>query len=141
MEGVFLIVLLLATDLTKFSALVTGLQRQPEIELLSAETGVAGLSLIKSKQIDLVIVDEQIGDMRGIAFVKQLVKINPLANTAIVSALTAEEFHEATEGLGVLMQLPIEPRDKDAGKLLATLEKIGVLLQPLVPQPRKVARI
>ena len=141
MEGVFLIVLLLATDLTKFSALVTGLQRQPEIELLSAETRVAGLSLIKSKQIDLVIVDEQIGDMRGIAFVKQLVKINPLANTAIVSALTAEEFHEATEGLGVLMQLPIEPRDKDAGKLLATLEKIGVLLQPLVPQPRKVARI
>ena len=141
MEGVFLIVLLLATDLTKFSALVTGLQRQPEIELLSAETGVAGLSLIKSKQIDLVIVDEQIGDMRGIAFVKQLVKINPLSNTAIVSALTAEEFHEATEGLGVLMQLPIEPRDKDAGKLLATLEKIGVLLQPLVPQPRKVARI
>ena len=141
MEGVFLIVLLLATDLTKFSALVTGLQRQPEIELLSAETGVAGLSLIKSKQIDLVIVDEQIGDMRGIAFVKQLVKINPLANTAIVSALTAEEFHEATEGLGVLMQLPIEPRDKDAKKLLATLEKIGVLLQPLAPQPRKVARI
>ena len=136
-----MIVLLLATDLTKFSALVTGLQRQPEIELLSAETGVAGLSLIKSKQIDLVIVDEQIGDMRGIAFVKQLVKINPLANTAIVSALTAEEFHEATEGLGVLMQLPIEPRDKDAGKLLATLEKIGVLLQPLAPQPRKVARI
>ena len=136
-----MIVLLLATDLTKFSALVTGLQRQPEIELLSAETRVAGLSLIKSKQIDLVIVDEQIGDMRGIAFVKQLVKINPLANTAIVSALTAEEFHEATEGLGVLMQLPIEPRDKDAGKLLATLEKIGVLLQPLVPQPRKVARI
>lgn len=141
MEGVFLIVLLLATDLTKFSALVTGLQRQPEIELLSAETRVAGLSLIKSKQIDLVIVDEQIGDMRGIAFVKQLVKINPLANTAIVSALTAEEFHEATEGLGVLMQLPIEPRDKDAKKLLATLEKIGVLLQPLAPQPRKVARI
>ena len=136
-----MIVLLLATDLTKFSALVTGLQRQPEIELLSAETRVAGLSLIKSKQIDLVIVDEQIGDMRGIAFVKQLVKINPLANTAIVSALTAEEFHEATEGLGVLMQLPIEPRDKDAGKLLATLEKIGVLLQPLAPQPRKVARI
>ena len=136
-----MIVLLLATDLTKFSALVTGLQRQPEIELLSAETRVAGLSLIKSKQIDLVIVDEQIGDMRGIAFVKQLVKINPLANTAIVSALTAEEFHEATEGLGVLMQLPIEPRDKDAKKLLATLEKIGVLLQPLAPQPRKVARI
>jgi DNA-binding response OmpR family regulator len=140
MERVFLRVLLIAKDIAQFSALVAGLQRQPEIELLPAETGGAGLSLLKGKQIDLVIVDEQLGDMSGIAFVKQLVKINPLVNTAIVSALTAEEFHEATEGLGVLMQLPIEPRDKDAEALLAILEKIGALLQPMAPQSRKAAK-
>lgn len=140
MERVFLRVLLIAKDIAQFSALVAGLQRQPEIELLPAETGGAGLSLLKGKQIDLVIVDEQLGDMSGIAFVKQLVKINPLVNTAIVSALTAEEFHEATEGLGVLVQLPIEPRDKDAEALLAILEKIGALLQPVAPQPRKAAK-
>ena len=133
-------VLFIAKDIAQFSALVAGLQRQPEIELLPAETGAAGFSLLKGKQIDVVIVDEQLGDMSGIAFVKQLVKINPLVNSAIVSALTAEEFHEATEGLGVLMQLPIEPRDKDAEALLTILEKIGALLQPMASQPRKAAK-
>jgi DNA-binding NarL/FixJ family response regulator len=139
-ERVFLRVLFLAKDLTHFSALIAGLQRQSKIELLPAKIGSAGLSLLKDRQIDVVIVDEQLGDMSGIAFVKQLVKISPLAHAAIVSALTAEEFHEATEGLGVLMQLPREPREKDAETLLATLEKIGALLQPVAPQPRKAAK-
>ena len=140
MERVFLRVLLIAKDIAHFSVLAAGFQRLPEIELLPAETGAAGFLVLKGKKIDLVIVDEQLSDMTGIAFVKQLVKINPLANTAIVSALTAEEFHEATEGLGVLMQLPIEPREKDAKALLAILEKIGVLLQPMAPQTRKAAK-
>jgi hypothetical protein len=140
MERVFLIVLLITKDIVRFSTLIAGLQCQPEIELLPAETGAAGLLLLKDKKIDLVIVDELLGDMSGIAFVKQLVKINPLVNAAIVSTHSAEEFHEATEGLGVLMQLPTEPRDTDAAALLTILEKIGALLQPIAPQPRKAAK-
>lgn len=106
------------------------------IELAPAATGAAGLALLKSKLVDLVIVDEQLDDMSGIAFTKQLVKVNPLVNTAIVSALTADEFHEATEGLGVLMQLPPHPSETDAESLLAVLKKIGALMQPVVqPQP------
>jgi two-component SAPR family response regulator len=140
MERIDVRVIFIAQDIARFSALVAGLQRQPEIELLPAETGAAGLLLLEGKQIDLVIVDEQLGDMSGIAFVKQLVKINPLVNTAIVSALSPEEFHEVTEGLGVLMQVPIEPRDKDAEALLAHLEKIGALLRPVAPQPQRAAK-
>jgi len=123
-----------------FSALVVGLQHRRDVEMVSAATGVDGFLLLKSRQIDLVIVDEQLGDIDGIAFVKQLVKINPLINTAIVSTLSAEDFHEATEGLGVLMQLPRKPREKDGEALLAILEKIGVLLQPVAQQPQKEAK-
>jgi DNA-binding NarL/FixJ family response regulator len=130
MERIFLRGLLLTKDITRFSALMTGLQHRREIEVVSAATGTDGFLLLKGTQLDLVIVDEQLGDMDGIVFVKQLVKINPLINTAIVSVRTAEEFHEATEGLGVLMQLPTEPGAKDAGTLLAILGKIGILLQP-----------
>ena len=79
------------------------------IELAPTATGAAGLALLKGKLMDLVIVDEQLDDMSGIEFVKQLVKVNPLVNTTIVSSLADEEFHEATEGLGVLMQLPPHP--------------------------------
>ncbi len=140
MEKMFLKVLLVAKDITQFSALGVRLQRQQEMDLVSAVAGNAGLSQLKSQKIDLVIVDEQLADMSGIAFVKQLVRINPLVNTAIVSALTDEEFHEATEGLGVLMQLPPQPQEKDAEALLAILEKIGALLQPALPQLQKAAK-
>ena len=81
-----------------------------------------------------MIVDEQLDDMSGIEFVKQLVKVNPLANTAIVGSLEDEAFHEATEGLGVLMQLPAHPDEKDGEALLAVLAKIAILMQPVAPK-------
>ncbi len=123
--------------MARFSSLAAGFVHRQELEMVSVATGIDGLLLVKGKQIDLVIVDEQLGDMDGIAFVKQLVKINPMINTAIVSALSADQFHEATEGLGVLMQLPKEPQEKDAETLLAILEKIGALLQPMARQRQK----
>lgn len=140
MERVFLIVLIVAKDISRFSELGARLRRQQEIELVIEATGAAGFLLLKNKQIDLAIVDEQFDDMSGIAFVKQLVKSNPLVNTAIVSTLSEEEFHEATEGLGVLMQLPEQPQEKNAETLLAILEKIGVLMQPRVQQPQEGAK-
>ncbi len=117
--------------------MVARLGREADVELVPATTGAAGLAALKGKRIDVAIVDEQLDDMSGIAFVNQAVKVNPLVNTALVSALAADEFHEATEGLGILMQLPVHPQETDAEALLVVLEKIGVLLQPVV-QPRSV---
>ena len=127
-------------DGTRFSVLAAALQRQQETRIVCAATGIAGLATLKGKQVDLAIVDEQLDDMSGIDFVKLLVKAYPLVNTAIVSTLTTEEFHEATEGLGVLLQLPREPRQKDAATLLRILEKIGVLLQPMARPGQKVGQ-
>jgi DNA-binding NarL/FixJ family response regulator len=132
-----LIILFVAKDFSRFSALVTRLRRQLDIELLPAPTGAAGLALLNGKPMDVVIVDEQLDDMSGIDFVKQVVKANPLVNTAIVSTLPADAFHETTEGLGVLMQLPAYPREADAEALLAVLEKIGALMQPVEQQPQE----
>lgn len=128
-------VLFAAKDFSRFSALVARLRREQAIELVPAATGAAGLAALKDKAIDLVIVDAQFDDMDGIAFLNQLVKINPMVNTALVSSLSADDFHEATEGLGVLMQLPLQPREIDGEALLATLKKIGALMQPLVQPP------
>jgi DNA-binding response OmpR family regulator len=133
-----LIVLITVKDFSRFAALVAKLRRAPDIELVPAATGAAGLTALKTKRIDLVIVDEQLDDMDGITFINQVVKVNPLVNTALVSGLTADEFHEATEGLGVLMQLPSHPRETDAEALLTVLEKIGALMQP-VTQARSEA--
>ena len=135
-----MIVLFATNDFSRFSELVDKLWHEKAIELAPAATGEAGLALLKVKQVNLVIVDEQLDDMSGIEFVKQLVKVNPMVNTAIVSTLTADEFHEVTEGLGVLMQLPPHPGENDAEALLAVLEKIGALMQPLLQSPPAAAR-
>jgi CheY-like chemotaxis protein len=123
-----LTIVFVAKNFSRFSVLVTRLRREQDVELIPVATGAAGLAQLKGKPLDLVIVDEQLDDMSGIEFVKQLVKVNPLANTAIVGSLADEAFHEVTEGLGVLMQLPTQPTEQDAEALLAVLAKISGLM-------------
>ena len=40
--------------------------------------------------------------------------INASVHTAVVSDMDPDEFHEATEGLGILMPLPTSPKADDA---------------------------
>jgi len=127
-----LTIVFIAKDFSRFSELVDRLKQEQDVELVPVATGAAGLEKLKGKRLDLVIVDEQLDDMSGIRFVQQFVQVNPLANTAIVGSLPAEEFHEVTEGLGVLMQLPPHPGTADAENLLGILAKISGLLEPSV---------
>ena len=127
-------IVFVAKDFSRFSVLVDRLKQEQDVELVPVATGAAGLAKLQGKRIDLVIVDEQLNDMGGIDFVKQFVNVNPLANTAIVGALSDDAFHEETEGLGVLMQLPPQPGKADAEKLLAVLAKINGLLSPAAPK-------
>jgi DNA-binding response OmpR family regulator len=134
---VILTILLVTNDKARFSVLAAGLLQGHGTEVVSAADGKAGLEDLTAKSIDLVIVDEQLDDMTGIDFVKQVVKVKPLVNTAVVSILSAEDFHEATEGLGVLMQLPHRPEAGDAVRLLAILAKITGLMPS---QAKKVTK-
>ncbi len=88
------------------------------------DSGEKALSMISEKNLKLVISDESVGDMTGIDFIKKLLKTNPMINMALVSALSSEDFHEKTEGLGILMQLPPNPDKKEAEKLITLLENI-----------------
>jgi YesN/AraC family two-component response regulator len=127
---VFLTVLFATKEFSRFSELVLKMWREQAPEFVTATSGATALLQLQDSEIDMVIADEQLDDMSGIALVKEVVKINPLVNTAIVSSFSADEFHEATEGLGVLMQLPMQPHETDAEALLDVLEKIGSLMQP-----------
>ncbi len=121
-------IVFVAKNFSRFSVLVDRLRQEQDVELIPVATGAAGLEKLKGKPLDLVIVDEQLDDMSGIDFVHKLVAIYPLAKTAIVGSQPDEEFHAATEGLGVLMQLPPQPVKKDAEKLLGIIAKIGSLM-------------
>ncbi|NLX18572.1 MAG: hypothetical protein GXY53_04710 [Desulfobulbus sp.] len=129
-------IVFIAKDFSRFGALVSRLRREKHVELIPVVTGASGLTHLQGKSTDLVIVDEELEDMTGLEFINQLVKVNPLVNTALVGALSEEEFHEKTEGLGVLLQLPRQPAEHDAETLLSVLDKISGLLQSSTVQAR-----
>ena len=80
--------------------------------------------MISNTKVDLVVADELLENMTGLELIKKLVMGNPMLNCAVVSSLSPEDFHEKSEGLGILMQLPIKPKEKDAEALLKHLNTI-----------------
>ena len=89
-----------------------------------ASTGEQAVTLLTEENVALVVADEDLGDMTGLSFADRLVRVNPLINSAVVSSLTKEEFHEVSEGLGILMALPPEPNKSDAERLMTHLSQI-----------------
>jgi DNA-binding response OmpR family regulator len=108
------------TSLIDFKA---GLAKS-DVQLVRAESGGIGLSMIAEGNFDLVVADENLGDMAGLEFIRAIVAKQPMVNCAVVSSLTPEDFHEASEGLGILMQLPTSPGQEQAEMLLGQLKTI-----------------
>ncbi|WP_022664866.1 hypothetical protein [Desulfospira joergensenii] len=90
-----------------------------------ADSGKACLAMCTDKKtIDLLIVDEHLVDMTPKQLVEKAIMTNPMINCVPVSSLAPEEFHDYFEGLGVLMQLPGHPGEKDAQELISCVKKI-----------------
>jgi len=123
-------ILLVTPETESFSEFAGVLKQKDDVELSRAATGQEALEVLSESPVDLVIVNEKIGDMTGIEFMKKLLMINPMINCAAVSPLSPEKFHEASEGLGVLMQLPVSPGKLDAENLLQRLNDLKNLLKP-----------
>ena len=116
--------LLVSPDNKSFSGLASALKEEDEVELSTAESGEKALAMVSESMFDLVVTDENLGDMTGLAMAKRLISLNPMINCVAVSSLPPEEFHEASEGLGLMDQLPVRPGAEDAEKLLRNLRHI-----------------
>ena len=113
------------------AGLASALERRDEVELFWAESGGKALNMVADTLVDLVVTDEFLGDMTGLELAERMLSVNPMINCAAVSTLSSKQFHEASEGLGVLAQLPAVP-DK---------EQAEELLQRLVDLKRRVADV
>jgi len=116
--------LLVSRDKDSLRDLSSALTGKDDIELEVSASGEIALAMLSNKAVDLVVVDEDLGDMTALELSRRLLKINPMINCAVVSSLPHEEFHEASEGLGIMTQLPKQPGGKDAEELIKTLKHI-----------------
>jgi hypothetical protein len=63
--------------------------------------------------------------MPGLDLVRRILPINVMLSTVILSAMDAEAFHEAAEGLGIAAQLPLRPEAEEGRRLVHRLKKLS----------------
>jgi DNA-binding NarL/FixJ family response regulator len=101
-----------------------GLASSPEVHLEQLGSGAEALSAVRSHPPHLVIIDSELPDMGPLSLVQELLMVNAMVNTAVVSPLSDQEFHEASEGLGIMASLPLMPGKQAAAELLHKLRQL-----------------
>ena len=81
--------------------------------------------MLSRGKFDLFITDEQLPDTTARDLIEKALFKDAMMNCVVLSTLSHNAFHEAYEGLGVLMQFPPEPGEKQARALLDHLDRIA----------------
>lgn len=127
--------------MTQALRIVVASNRQAALEhftrALAMETGAAVhrvqevgqvLDLVREAAPTMVVIDAQDPVREPKALITDILMANAMIHTAVLTPLPEDEFHEAFEGLGVLVGLPTAPNGSDARRLARLLA--GVMPQP-----------
>jgi len=117
-------ILLVTTRRKAMHPFIDGLSSDPEVRLALVASGAEALRAVRTDSPHLVIIDSELSDTGAMSLVPELLMVNAMSNTAVVSPLSGQEFHDASEGLGVLARLPLIPGRSEAGELLHKLRRI-----------------
>lgn len=116
-------VLLICEKTDDLKYLDSGL-RDRNFKVIHVGSDKEAVNLVRETSVDLAVIGEHVSGITGIELAELLVVANPMVLTAVVSGLSESEFHEKSEGLGVLMQLPVNPGKDDADVLVKRSEAI-----------------
>jgi DNA-binding response OmpR family regulator len=117
-------ILLVSVRRESIEAFFQGLSSDPEVHLDRVASGAEALTVARAKCPHLIIIDSELPDTETFELVRKIISENAMVNTAVMSALSDDEFHEAAEGLGILCRLPLDPGPGDAHGLLKQLRSV-----------------
>lgn len=121
-------ILLATTRPEAMQPFTEALSSDPEVHLDQVASSVDVLAAVRAFAPHLVVIDSSMPDTDPLSLIPKLLRINAMVNTAVISPLSEKEFHEASEGLGVLSRVPVVPDRSDAVALLVKLRSIlGVM--------------
>lgn len=118
--------LLVGNKLENFSKLKEVLKDNGH-KIVDATSIPIAQNILTELSIDLLIVDEKVKGIEGLKFIKETVMQNPFINSAIVSELSHEDFHEVSEGYGILMQLTPTVSHEESFLLVEKVKKITTM--------------
>ncbi len=116
-------ILLVTTRSNELAGFISGLDLKKHEPVL-AESGRNALDFVRSIKPALVIVDKSLPDYEPLELVKEISRVDAMVNTAVITEMSRKEFHEKSEGLGVLSALPGDPGTEDARKLLLDMNRV-----------------
>lgn len=116
-------ILFAGRDITSLPAFKSAIEESGG-QVTCLDSGRQVMDAVSERDFDLLIADELMGDMSGITLIEAVATKQPMLNCALVSSLPPDDYHEASEGLGILMQLPAEPGRDEADALMNHLKKI-----------------
>jgi hypothetical protein len=117
-------ILIVSRTLDSLDDFNSALTAAEDLEWSWAESGAQALHMARDKTYDLVVAGEEVGDMTALQLAAKLLPINAVTNCAVVSDLPPEEFREASEGLGLMCQLPLKPGREQAEALVLKLKRL-----------------
>lgn len=117
-------ILLVSPEKNIFTELETALSDN-KITTEWTDTGQKALSRLSKEKFDLFITADQLVDMKGRELVEKVIFQNAMMNCVVLSDLDHDQFHEAYEGFGVLMQFPLIPDKQNVRDLLEHLNRIA----------------
>ncbi|MCK8603631.1 response regulator [Desulfoferrobacter suflitae] len=117
-------ILLATTRLAAEHPFVAALTAAPQVRLTRTASAAEVLKAVRQSAPHLIILDHQLPDGDPLELVAKILTLNAMINSAVVSPLSDEEFHEASEGLGILARLPLDPGKDDAVELVGRLRRI-----------------
>ena len=123
--------LVVSSDKESLSVFDSTLKAHNDVDLSWVESGGKALTTVSDTAFDLVVIDEILEDMTGLTLAGKLISVDPMINCAVISALSSKDFHEASEGLGIMAQLPVKPGKEQTEELLLRLKNLKDLMRGL----------
>lgn len=110
-------ILLLTPRAAALAAFAEALGQGCGLPVNLAATWDEALAMVKAAPPAFAVLDQGLAAGEPLALATKFVMVNAMVNLAVVSSLGEEEFHEASEGLGILAPVPENPTAADGAAL------------------------
>ncbi|MCA1742425.1 MAG: hypothetical protein ABR542_00815 [Desulfonatronovibrio sp.] len=109
-----------ANDLESFVSELSLEKNDP----LLAESVQEVLDIVPKQKPSLIIIDENLSGPETFKLIQNILSLDAMVNTAVLTDMDKKDFHEAGEGLGILMSLPLNPGKEDGRELISNLKQV-----------------
>lgn len=116
-------ILIVTRRALQLAAFADALAQGTGLELRFTDGWVNSQATLKTLPPAFVVLDEGLRGGPPLELAKKLLQISALINIAVVSPLSPEAFHEASEGLGILASVPVNPTAADGRALAQVFRK------------------